>query len=232
MAIGVTYTTKSDERPVGGELIRSDFFTIPGVAGPGTVPYNMVEVPLNVVTAPSLTDPIYVRTVNSISHVPLGPVFTLVTYPTLPLAGQFQVNPAKTFLFGGLLFNQNDAGSTLEIIYTGRGSIYHATDTNDLQDEMTDARGSYSSVGARITAATNALHRKDYVAGTPNGTYTGSLTQFDLPFSYTLTSGRLFVYTNGLLETNTLGYNENTSTRFTFTSALTAGVKVSVVSFG
>lgn len=232
MAIGVIFNTKVDERAVGGEVVRSDFFTISGVPGPGTLIYDMVEVPINVVTAPSLTNPIYVRTVDPVTHVPLGPVFTMVTAPAVPISNQFQINTTNTFLFGSIMFNQQDAGSTLEIIYTGRGSLVYAADVNNLQDEITDARGSYFSIGARLDAiVSNIVKRVDYTIGTPSGTYSGSTTQVDLPWTYVLGAGLLFVYSNGLLETKTVGYNENTTTRFTFTSPLIAGAKISVVNF-
>jgi hypothetical protein len=157
MAIGVNYKTLADIRPVGSEAVISDFFDFPGPPAAGTVTYRIIELPLDVITAPSITDSIYVREVHPITHVPLGPVFTPVYAPTLPTAGEFQIDAAVTFVIGTILFNQMDGGKTLEIICTGRGSLVFAEDVNDPRDELKDSRDTYSDLDARLDAIVSGV---------------------------------------------------------------------------
>jgi hypothetical protein len=150
MSIGVDFVTLVDARAVGGEVVRSDFFTIPSPPMAGQHTYRTAEVPLNVVTLPSLTDPIYIRVVHPITHVPLGPVFVMVTHPTVPLPGEFQIHTTNTFAVGTIVFSLLDGGLTVEIIYTGRGSLVFASDVNDPRDEIKDSRSTESDLGARL----------------------------------------------------------------------------------
>lgn len=152
MAIGIDYVTLINKRAVGLELIVSDFFDIPGPPAAGIVGYRMIEIPLNVITPPSVIDPIFVREVDPVTHVPTGPILTLVTDPTVPIAGQFQIDTTTggTFDFGTIIFSQLDGAKTMEIIYTGRGSLIFASDVNDPRDEQKAARDTEVDLGARL----------------------------------------------------------------------------------
>ena len=156
--VGATYKTFIDARAVGSEIVVSDFTTLTTFSG--LVMYRILELPLNVITPPSLTKQIYVRAVDSVTHVPTGEVFTAVTAPTSPTAGQFQIDPVATFNLGTIVFNGADGGITVEIIVTGRGSLLYSSDVNDAHDELGDARNGVFSVGTRlglIEAGTNIV---------------------------------------------------------------------------
>lgn len=150
MAIGVNFKTLVDIRPIGGETIVSDYYDIPGPPMAGTITTRTNEIPLDV-PFPASTDAIDVRVVNPITHVYSGgTIFTAVYAPTLPLAGQFQIDPTATFKLGTLKFNLLDGGQTVEIRVTGRGSAIFAGDVNDPRDEIMDARDTETSMGARL----------------------------------------------------------------------------------
>jgi hypothetical protein len=67
-----------------------------------------------------------------------------------------------------------------------------------------------------------------FTAGTASGTYTGSLTLFNLANAYVANGVNLAVYINGLLCAVTTDYTETSTTSFTFTSALNTGDRVTV----
>lgn len=229
----VVYKTLIDSRPIGSEVIIQDYTTLPTPAVVGTYSYRIIELPLNVITPPSATQAVYVQAVDPITHIPTGEVFTAVTAPTLPLAGQFQIDPVATFTLGTILFNSLDGGITVQITVTGRGSLVFAADINNPCDELTEARGTYASVGDRLDALVSSVNiqRVDYVVGTPNGTYSGSTTLFNLPWSYLIGSGQLFSYYNGNLGTVGFDYSETSTTSVTYSSPLIIGQRVSFVNF-
>lgn len=220
------YKTLVDSRPIGSEVIIQDYTTLPTPATTGTYSYRIIELPLNVITPPSATQAVYVQAVDPITHIPTGEVFTAVTAPTLPLAGQFQIDPVATFTLGTILFNSLDGGITVQITVTGRGSLVFASDINGPCAELTEARGVYASVGDRLDAISSAVQRISYVVGTPSGTYTGSTTLVNLPWSYTPGSGQLFYYYNGSLGTVGYDYAETTSTSVTVSTPMTVGAHI------
>jgi hypothetical protein len=69
MSIGVDFKTLVDARSVGNETVVSDFFDFPGTPSAGLHNYRSIELPLNVITAPSISDPIYVRQVDPTTHL-------------------------------------------------------------------------------------------------------------------------------------------------------------------
>lgn len=72
------------------------------------------------------------------------------------------------------------------------------------------------------------------VVGTPSGTYTGSTTVFNLPFTYNVGSGSILVYSAGvfMLAGASNDYQETNSTTITFNSARTAGEVVQILKLG
>ena len=85
-------------------------------------------------------------------------------------------------------------------------------------------RGNYVVTSA--SGATPVEHRDTYTAGTPSGTYTGSLSVVDLSFAYVANGVNLKVYLNGLLCALTLDYTETSTTRLTFGSNVNTGDRI------
>ncbi len=73
------------------------------------------------------------------------------------------------------------------------------------------------------TGGTGSVTQNTYTVGTPSGTYTGSTTLFNLPFTYVQDGKSLQVMYNGQVLVSGVDYNETSNTSVTFTSALTAG---------
>ncbi len=150
MAIGVDFKTLVDIRPVGGEIIVSDYYDIPGPPMAGTVTTRTNEIPLDV-PFPASTDALDVRVVDPVTHLYTGgTVFTAVYAPTLPLVGQYQIDSVATFKLGTIKLNLLDGGQTVEIRCTGRGSAVFASDVNDPRDEIKDARDTETDMGTRL----------------------------------------------------------------------------------
>jgi len=66
----------------------------------------------------------------------------------------------------------------------------------------------------------------NYIVGTASGSYSGSLTQFDLPFAYLQDGKTIEVFYDGVKLTVTDDYTESTSTRVITTTSLTSGRKI------
>jgi hypothetical protein len=194
MAIGVNYKTLVNARPSGSEMVVSDFFDIPGPPAPGTLSYRILELPLKVVTPPSATDYIVVRQVDPTTHIfnpMIHQVFTMVTYPAAPGAGEFQIKNPDTFVLSTILFNTLDGGKTVEIIDTGRGSLVYAEDVNDPRDEIKDSRDTEIDLGIRLDKIEDGtrLHAQGMVwhsypvsyADVSTGSLINSITLFSLP---------------------------------------------------
>lgn len=150
MAIGVDFKTLVDVRAIGSEQIVADYSDIPFDIGGGMYTFRTNELPLDV-PFPASTDALSVRVVNPVTHVYSGgAVFTAVYAPTLPLSGQYQIDPVLTFKFGTIKFNKLDGAQTVEVRCTGRGSLVFASDVNDPRDEIKDGRSSEISLGERM----------------------------------------------------------------------------------
>jgi len=80
-----------------------------------------------------------------------------------------------------------------------------------------------------VTADAPITERFDVVAGTVQSPYSGSLTAFDLPFTYSLNANNLLVFNQGILERKLVDYVESDNNTITFLSPTTAGDKVSFV---
>jgi hypothetical protein len=87
--------------------------------------------------------------------------------------------------------------------------------------------GTFVGIGITVT-------RNDYAVGTASGTYTGSTTVFDLPFTYNVASGQLMVYAGGLLQRPgaTEDYLETDNNTITFNFAQTVGRNMAFVNLG
>ncbi len=80
-----------------------------------------------------------------------------------------------------------------------------------------------------VTSASGAApvqHAYTFTAGTPSGTYTGSLTLVNLAAAYLANGVNLFVCVNGLQCDVTLDYTETSTTSFTFLSPLNTGDRI------
>jgi len=73
------------------------------------------------------------------------------------------------------------------------------------------------------TAGTGSVTQNTYTVGTPSGTYTGSTTLFNLPFTYVQDGKSLQVMYNGQVLVSGVDYSETSNTSVTFTNALTVG---------
>ena len=227
-----TYKTLVDSRPVGSEVVVDDYTTLPTPAASGYYTYRILELPLDVVTPPSATDAVYVQAVDPTTHIPTGEVFTAVYAPTLPTTGQFQIDNVATFTLGTIVFNQLDGGKTVQIVVTGRGSLLFSSDVNGPCAELTEARSTFASIGDRFDSFSGyVIKRVDYIAGTASGTYTGSLSIFNLPWTYNVGTSQLLYYANGLLQTISIDYSESSSSSVTTSSPLLSGTRVSFVNF-
>jgi hypothetical protein len=69
------------------------------------------------------------------------------------------------------------------------------------------------------------LNNVNYVTGTSSGTYTGSTTVFNLPFTYQTGGGGLLVFSSGLMMVPGAGndYVETDNQTITFNSVRTVG---------
>jgi len=79
--------------------------------------------------------------------------------------------------------------------------------------------GTWTAVGSGSGVAT----QNTYTVGTASGTYTGSTTVFNLPFTYAQDGKSLQVFYNGQALVSGVDYNETSNTSVTFVNALTTG---------
>jgi hypothetical protein len=118
------------------ETLTADYYDVP-VEGTGDFRVRLVQIPKSgVITPPSATDAIVVRQVDPITHVHnpiLHKVFTIVTTGT-PTGSQVLVD-STSWATGalGFVYDTNN-GITIEFIYQGLGSIWFASDANELTD--------------------------------------------------------------------------------------------------
>lgn len=126
-------------------------------------------------------------------------------------------------------------GKTLQFFYNGQmltpAIDYTETSTTSISLAFAMVSGARImartlSGGALATAVTH--YREDYIVGTASGSYTGSLTVFNLSNSYTPGGTNLSVYVDGDLQTvgASVDYLETSSTVVTFVNPLVSGQKV------
>lgn len=139
--VGLAFRNLSNIRPVGSEVFPiNDFFTIPGVVGPGSVLYRLTELPLNV---PVFGQPqgafVDCIQVDPITHTPLpGPIhLNAINQFGILVPGSFVIKTGTididdTLKYGQIRFSQGDAGNCYKIIYTGRGSLVFASDVTNV----------------------------------------------------------------------------------------------------
>lgn len=138
MAVGLSFRPLVNIRPVGAELVVFDYFTIPGVAGPGSVLYRTTELPLNVPLPNPHNSAIECREVDMFDVELPGPVrLTPIDQSGILVPGKFVIksgttDPDDSFKFGQIRFSQFDAGRRFKIIVTGRGSLVYAEDVLNL----------------------------------------------------------------------------------------------------
>ena len=73
------------------------------------------------------------------------------------------------------------------------------------------------------STGTGSVTQNTYTVGTPSGTYTGSTTVFNLPFTYVQDGKSLQVMYNGQVLVSGVDYSETSNTSVTFTNPLTVG---------
>jgi hypothetical protein len=138
MAVGLKFRNLVNIRPVGTEVVVSEFFTIPGVAGPGSVLHRITELPLNVPLPNPQNSAVECREVDSFDVELPGPVRLIpIDQFGILTAGKFVIKSGTvdfddTFRFGIIRFSQFDAGRRFKIIVTGRGSLVYAEDVINL----------------------------------------------------------------------------------------------------
>jgi hypothetical protein len=158
-------------------------------------------------------------------------------YREFYVAGTAKNNYTGSLTVIDLLAAYTADGKTMRLFINGQLQTpvtnYAETDadTITMADSLNvgdDIQVEWTVAGTSILQATPGTEvREEYVAGTPSGNYTGSLTLFNLVAAYTLGNINLKVYVNGQLQRpNGAGYTETSTTAVTFASVLTAGDKV------
>ena len=141
--VGLAFRSINNIRPVGTEITVFDYFSIPGIIGPGSVIFRLTELPLNAPLPSQYTGTFECVQVDPVTHVQLiGPItLTQIDQNGILTAGKFVVKHGTldaddTFRFGFIRFSQGDAAKTYQIIYTGRGSLVMADDVLNLNNGL------------------------------------------------------------------------------------------------
>lgn len=121
--------------------------------------------------------------------------------------------------------------STMPITVNNNGgalvfTVPATSQTTFIATDISTSNGTWdvsSSSGSSFTA-----YREDYVVGTASGSYTGSLTVFNLTNAYSVGGNNLIVILDGDVQTKgaSADYQETNSTTVTFNTALIAGQTV------
>jgi hypothetical protein len=153
-----------------------------------------------------------------------GGVAELVTYTVGTATGVYN---GSTTVFD-LPFAFPTDSKTLQVYYNGvmmtPVADYTETDINEIT--FVSARTVGSKVTCRaVIASTNpgVPELAEYTAGWATGTYTGSLTVFDLPFTYAKDGKSLFVFNDGIMMRVNDDYTETDFNTVTFTIARSSG---------
>ncbi len=104
----------------------------------------------------------------------------------------------------------------------GSGDILLSKDTSDR------LKWGSAFIVTSSSGATPTQNFEVYIAGTPSGTYTGSLTVVNLAGTYVANGKNLMVCINGLVQDVTYDYTETSTSSFTMTYTLNAGDRISV----
>jgi hypothetical protein len=158
-----------------------------------------------------------------------GATVSQITYTVGTASGTYT---GSTTLFN-LPFAYVQDAKSLQIFYNGQVLIQGIdyTETSTTSVTMTNALVSGASVVFRTMVSSTQIvgavsQYVNYTVGTSSGSYNGSLTQFDLPFSYLQDGKTIEVFYDGVKLTPTDDYSESTSTRVTTTTSLTSGRKI------
>lgn len=111
---------------------------------------------------------------------------------------------------------KNNGGTALVTITANSQTTFTVTDistANGVWDASTSSGGSA------------VVQYQRYIVGTASGTYSGSLTVFDIPFAYTQDGKSMQVFYNGQMLSST-NYSESSSTQVTMGTALVAGAEI------
>src|SRR5579863_4564184 len=111
----INYTSKTNQRPIGQEILISNETHTVGIVGVATVLANMVKL----IEVPS---PNFSVTV---------PGYSITTNPN-PGNGQFYVD----YVNGYLTFNASANGNSVLVTYHGRGSEVDAVDIDEVQEPL------------------------------------------------------------------------------------------------
>lgn len=162
----------------------------------------------------SATFRVYVETPN---ETPNG-VTTIFTVDNSYLAGTTEVSRNGLRLVLGTDYTESNPAT---------GQITFTTAPSTGADILVSYNRTVGSESPRLVSAS-------YVAGTPSAPYSGSLTVFDLPFTYSTGVGNLLVFSGGVLMTagGSNDYVETDSDTVTFNSARTTGERISFLKLG
>lgn len=118
-------------------------------------------------------------------------------------------------------------GKSLQVFYNGvmMTPVDDYTETNGSVVTFVSNRTLGSKVSFRTVLATipGSPVASNYIAGWATGTYNGSLTHFDLPFTYAANKNSLFVFNDGILMKVDDDYVETSPTEVTFSTARSSG---------
>lgn len=114
----INYTSKTNARPLGQELLISNEAHTVGIVGVATVLANMVKL----IEVPSQNFAVTV------------PGYSITTNPT-PGNGQFYVD----YVNGYLTFNASANGNSVQVTYYGRGSEVDSVDIDEVQEPLSVA---------------------------------------------------------------------------------------------
>ncbi len=132
-----------------------------------------------------------------------------------------------------LPFTYVQDGKSLQVMYNGQvlvsGVDYSETSNTSVTFASALTVGytaTFRTTTATTPSNTSVAQFQNYVIGTASGTYTGSLTVYNLPFAYTQNAKSLEVYYDGVQLIPGDDYTETTSTSITTTQSLVSGQKI------
>lgn len=163
-----------------------------------------------------------------------GGVYEYVAYTVGTASGSY----TGSLTVYDLPFSYAADGKTLSVFYNGQqlvvGVDYNETSTTRITTTSPLVSGGkiwFRTISAPVAPSVATNYREDYIVGTPSGSYTGSLTVFNLTNSYNVGGNNLMVTLDGDVQTKgaSVDYVETGSTVVTFNNTLIAGQKVSFI---
>ena len=155
-----------------------------------------------------------------------------VTQNTYTVGTPLNTYTGSTTVFN-LPFTYVQDGKSLQVMYNGQVLVSGVdySETSNTSVTFTSAltvgfTAQFRYITPQSPSNTSVAQFQNYVIGTASGTYTGSLTVYNLPFAYTQDAKSLEIYYDGIQLIPGDDYTETTSTSITTTQALVSGQKI------